>query len=81
MSQIYKIKHTHGQTEVHEGWEAAWAALVAVHGDDLYAYDSGEVDAAVAPTGHALVWQTEDDSVDDDGARAVASVYAVDAEG
>jgi hypothetical protein len=75
----YSIRHTNGTTETHEAWAEAWAAMRAVYGPEtvVYAGDGGECDEVCAPDlscGRALVWQTEDDSRNDDGQRAVASV-------
>ena len=77
----YAITHTHGTTERHATWPEAWSALVAVYGRSLCAVapDGWEVDGDTEPdldSGRVLVWPTADDSYDDDGARAVASVTA-----
>jgi hypothetical protein len=78
----YSIDHTHGTTEIHDTWADTWASLVAVYGPSLYAvtpdgWEAGEIEPDLS-CGRVLVWSTEDDSLDDDGARAVASVTAHD---
>ena len=75
------IKHTHGVTEIHPDLDSAIAALREVYGDEIAIYGTDGFglkpgDNAEWSFGHgrALVWQDEASSVDDDGARAVASV-------
>lgn len=74
----YYVKHSHGTTTRHASWEDAIAGLREVYGDDLVAYDTegwecSDGEPAVWD-GRVLVWRDEQSSVDDDGARAVASI-------
>lgn len=81
-TKSYAINHTHGLTERHETWADAWAGLVAVYGAETYAVDAHgfQVDGDSDPDlsdGRILIWQDEEASENDDGVRAVASVYEV----
>jgi hypothetical protein len=73
-----RIKHTHGITETHGTLSEALSALREVYGEDIAVYgpDGGPLEEPSLRMGRALVWQDEASSVDDDGARAVASLWA-----
>ncbi len=59
------IKHTDGQTTRHETSAAALFALRSKYGAGIYLHDDGA---------RTLVWASEEDSINDDGRRAVAEV-------
>ena len=65
------IRHTHGVIEIHPDLDSAIVALREVYGNEIAIYGNAEWSFG---HGRALVWQDEASSVDDDGARAVASV-------
>lgn len=79
-----KIKHTHGQTETCDTLADAFTSLRSVYGDDIVVCGPGgwdlreTSDVGTLRTDRALVWQDEASSIDDDGARAVASLHLVD---
>ena len=73
------IRHSHGLTESFSSLDEAMAALESIYGDDIVTaiYDGGDLrDVDDLRYGRALVWSDEASSIDDDGARAVASVSA-----
>jgi hypothetical protein len=75
---MINVKHTHGTTESFNSVDDALAALSDVYGSTVVVYsaDGGSFSSEDdLRSGRALVWQDEKSSVDDDGARAVASIY------
>lgn len=78
---MLSIKHTHGITENYSTLGEALSELRLIYGPETVVYgpDGGRIDegsdvAEVLARGRALVWQDEESSVDDTGARAVASL-------
>jgi hypothetical protein len=70
----YAVKHTHTcQVDTFDTLDEALDALREVYGDDIEVDGTEDLDQS---HGRALVWRDEADSVDDDGARAVASIRA-----
>jgi len=70
--KTYEIKWSNGQSETGiESYEAAKDAVTARHPDAEIGHDGDLSDGGE----RTLCWATEEDSVDDDGARAVASIY------
>lgn len=71
------VRHSHGLTETFSTLDDAMRALEDIYGDEIVTaiYDGGDLtDVDDLRHGRALVWSDEASSVDDDGARAVASV-------
>ena len=67
---MYIISYTDGREDTAETYEGAQAAVLARYPDAEIGHD-GDLDGGGDRT---LCWATEEDSVNDDGARAVASI-------
>lgn len=68
---MFTITYSNGRTESHDTYAEALAA-VALEYEECAAGHDGDLTSGGDRT---LVWACEADSVDDDGARAVASIY------
>lgn len=69
----YETRYSDGRVETHGTYAEAVAAFAAEHegceiGHDGDLQDGGE---------RTLCWASEEDSIDDDGARATASIYRI----
>lgn len=77
---MFTINHSNGCTETHETLQGAIDALRADHPECVaYFADGAPVKSThdkIHPNSgdRVLVWETEADSVDDDGTRAIASI-------
>ena len=73
-----KITHTNGTVEHAASFATALELLRADYGDDVVVYDDegSEVtgDEGMEHVTRALVWESEEDSRDDAGAKAVAKI-------
>jgi len=68
---IYEVKRSNGRTTEHETYQAALDACREEWGTEIVAEHDGDLMSGGERT---LVWEDESSSVDDDGARAVASI-------
>jgi len=64
---MFEIRYTDGRTEQYEDYQDAVAEILA---DNFGAYIEEFED-------RTLVWDSEEDSIDDDGAKAIASIWEV----
>lgn len=67
---MYKISYTDGREDSAETYDAAKAIIVGEYPDAEIGHD-GDLEGFGDRT---LCWASEEDSVDDDGANAVASI-------
>lgn len=72
-ADTHRIDWSDGRSTTHDSYEAAIDAVVEAYPDASYGH-AGDLAEGGDRT---LVWSCEEDSVDDDGARAVASIRLV----
>ena len=70
MQTTYQIRHVHGQTEYHETYEEALAAIEDTYADPVIGHDGDIPDGGRS----TLVWADETSAALDDGSRAVARI-------
>lgn len=73
------INYSNGSKSTVETIEAVHAEIIATYPDAVYCHN-GEADdvprdSEIDDAGRILVWEDEEHSENDDGARAVASIY------
>lgn len=72
MAKTYavEVSYTNGRSESYESYDAAVEALTTEYPDAEIGHDGDLSDGG----DRTLVWESEEDSVNDDGAKAVASI-------
>ncbi len=67
----YTVKWSNGAERRYETYEQAQAAVIDSYPEAEIGHDGDIADGGY----RTLCWRTEDESVDDDGARAICSIW------